>query len=209
MVIMNYLRGPFAPHNMKIIFLATILLFPVKVFAQDIIDWDGQYQLQLSDFKSEATQIGDVNVYSLASGAQMNFGYQMTNGEFMFTKNFNSKVNCYFDRSLAAIISPDTVRASELVNFARYEFDLAELSARKLRKRIFEDKRTSSDGDFFEPLYKEAQREFTIRHTAAAKETDLGHDAQKLNELHAAVLAEIAALSDFCKTCKPPKKKKK
>ena len=112
---------------MKTILLVTLSLLTITVCAQDKIDWDGQYQLQLSDFKSDATQIGDVNVYSLSSGAQMTFGYQMSNGEFMFTKNFNSKVNCYFDRSLAAIISPDSVRASELVNFARYEFDLAEL----------------------------------------------------------------------------------
>lgn len=194
---------------MRIILLSTLSLLSIAVYAQDTINWNNRYQLKLSDFKSTATEIGDVNIYSLSSGAQLTFAYQMSNGEFMFTKNFNSKVNCYFDRSLAAIVSPDSARAEELLNFARYEFDLAELSARKLRKRIFDEKSTFSDPSFFEPLYKEAQREFTVRHTAAAKETDLGHDATKLKVLHDAVRTEIAALSDFCRTCKPAKKKKK
>ena len=35
--------------------------------AQDEINWDGKYKLQISDFKSASTQIGNVKVYSLFS----------------------------------------------------------------------------------------------------------------------------------------------
>ena len=40
------------------------------------------------------------------------------------------------------------------------------------------------------------------------KSTDLGRDKEKLRQIHQDVLAEIAQLANFCKTCKPPKKKK-
>jgi len=57
----------------------------------------------------------------------------MSNAEFMFTKNFNSKVNCEFHCNIASLIAPDTARAMNLLLFSRYAFDLAELYARKVR----------------------------------------------------------------------------
>jgi hypothetical protein len=65
-----------------------------------------------------------------------------------------------------------------------------------------------SDVNFYQPLYNEAQKEFVARHTLAAKETDLGRDAEKLQLLQKEALAEITLLHEFCKTCKPEKRKK-
>jgi hypothetical protein len=45
--------------------------------------------LQLSDFQSKGKQVGGTTVMQTASSLQ--FGFQMSNVEFMFTKNFNSK----------------------------------------------------------------------------------------------------------------------
>jgi len=45
------------------------------------------------------------------------------------------------------------------------------------------------------------------RFTLAAKESDAGRNAEKLSILHNEVLEEIHQLVDFCKTCKPQKKK--
>ncbi len=55
-------------------------------------------------------------------------------------------------------------------------------------------------------MYDELQRELVTRHSLAASDTDLGRNEVMLQERHAAVLAEIAVLNDFCKACKPPKK---
>lgn len=85
---------------------------------------------------------------------------------------------------------------------------MAELYARNLRKQLFEKKGTFSNVTFFQPLYDEIQSQLTERHARAAKETDLGRNREKLNALHQEVLKEIETLADFCKTCKPPKKKK-
>jgi hypothetical protein len=101
--------------------LCLFLASGVYLLAQNEIPWDGKYQLQLSDFQSPATRIGNVNIYSMYGGAT---------------------------------------------------FDFAE------------------------------------RHIAAATATELGHDREKLNVLHQQVLTEIEAYAEFCRECKPKKKKK-
>jgi hypothetical protein len=73
---------------------------------------------------------------------------------------------------------------------------------------MFEKKGAFSDVSFYRPLYDEVQKEYAERHTMAARETDIGRDAEKLQLLHKEVLAEITLLYEFCKTCKPEKKKK-
>jgi hypothetical protein len=60
------------------------------VSAQNQIEWDGNYQLQLSDFQSKGKQVGGT-VISMQTASSLQFGFQMSNVEFMFTKNFNSK----------------------------------------------------------------------------------------------------------------------
>jgi hypothetical protein len=185
-----------------------LLLLSTYLPAQNVINWDGIYKLQLSDFQSAATEIGDVTVYSLASMSAIDFAFHMTSGEFMFTKNFNSKVNCIFRRDASALVAPDTVTALQLLNFARYDFDLAELYARKFRKKLYEEKGAFSDASFFRPAFDQIQKEFVERHSQAAKDTDIGRNAEKLSALHYIVLMEIAEYPDYCKTCKPAKKKK-
>jgi hypothetical protein len=193
---------------MKLIVTAVLFLSVFIADAQNVIDWDGIYQLKLSDFQSPASEIGDVSVYSIQGSSSFDFSFQMSNAEFMFTKNFNAKVNCSFKRDMAALIAPDSTVAEDLVAFARYEFDLCELYARKLRKRLYDVKGAFSDVNFFRPVYDEIQKEFVTRYTMAGKMTNIGRENERLTSLHAQVLDEIEQLADFCKSCKPPKKKK-
>ncbi|MEX2232991.1 MAG: hypothetical protein WD824_12575 [Cyclobacteriaceae bacterium] len=191
--------------------LVVLLTLPVIANAQNVIDWDPNYKLNISDFQSGATAIGEGagNIYSLHSSARMDFSFSMSNYEFMFTKNFNSKVNCTFTRDAASLIAPDEKIAECLLRFARYEFDLSELYARKFRKKLFESKGAFSSASFFRPIFDELQKEYVDRHGNAAKETDIGRNEAKLAELHFEVLGEIDELVEFCKTCKPPKRRKK
>jgi hypothetical protein len=193
---------------MKLLLILTFFVSTKIINAQNLIEWSNSYQLQLSDFQSPATQIGGSNIYSLHTAANLNFSFSMSNAEFMFTKNFNSKISCTFNREAASIIAPDSATAIDLLYFARYEFDLSELYARKLRKKLYEEKAAFSSADFFRPASEEIQKEFNQRHAMAAKAADIGKNREKLNELHNEVLKEIEQLADFCKQCKPPKKKK-
>jgi hypothetical protein len=188
--------------------LLSLLTLTSVADGQNIIDWDGNYQLHLSDFKSPTTEIGDVNIYSLHTASGIDFSFAMSHAEFMFTKNFNAKVNCSFKRDAASLVALDSAFAQDLVNFARYEFDLSELFARKFRKRLYEEKGAFSDISFFKPVYDAIQKEFTERDAIAGKQTEFGRKKERLNELHQEVLAQIGELSDFCKICKPSKKKK-
>ncbi len=115
---------------MKRNFFIIFFIFLIHTLcAQKLIDWSLDYKLQLSDFQSSASHIGSGNTFSLRSSAGMSFLFSMSNYEFMFTKNFNSKVSCTFTRNAAILIAPDSIFANQLVNFAQYEFDLTELYA--------------------------------------------------------------------------------
>ncbi|WP_417350457.1 hypothetical protein [Flavobacterium alkalisoli] len=179
--------------------------------AQDfnVVDWNPEYKLTLADFKSESTQIGETNLYSVYSSASLDYGVQMTNIEFMLTKNFNSKVSNRFFPESAIIIAPNEETALKMVDFAQYEFDACELYARKFRKMLYEEKGTFSDISYVQPLFDNIRREYNDRTAKAGKATDLGQKSEELKMLHEEVLKEIDELADFCKTCKPKKKKKK
>ncbi|MFV8370316.1 hypothetical protein [Flavobacterium sp. LB2R40] len=192
---------------MKKIFIITFLLITVQINAQNTIEWDGKYQLQLSDFQSSATQIGNVKINSIHTASSLDFAFQMSNIEFMFTKNFNSKVNSTFKRDAASIIATDTTTANYLINFAQYEFDLSELYARKLRKEIYDRKGTFSDASFLQLIYNDIEKKYTEEHAITSKITDLGQNEKKLLEIRTDVLKRIQEYPDFCKNCKPPKKK--
>lgn len=112
---------------MKRLFTLICIVYIQFSIGQNTVEWDGVYQLTFSDFQSPATEIGNSSMYSIHSGSGMYFSFYMSNAEFMFTKNFNSKVDCSFKRSSAALIAPDSSIAMNLLLFARYEFDLNEL----------------------------------------------------------------------------------
>lgn len=191
-------------------YLAALLFlsFSIVVDAQSVIDWSDDYELHLSDFQSSASQIGGTAITSLQAPLGIEFQFYMSRIEFMMTKNFNSKVACAFNRSAMSLVATDSVSAMNLLAFAQYQFDLSELYARKFRKKIFEEKNAFSGINFCKPLHEEMTRELTERNTIAGKLTDLGRNRQALKQLHDEVIKEIATLPDFCKSCKPEKRKK-
>ncbi|WP_156063253.1 hypothetical protein [Flavobacterium sp. ZB4P23] len=46
---------------MKKIILIIFLFNAIQANAQNIVEWHDKYQMQLSDFQSSATQIGNIN----------------------------------------------------------------------------------------------------------------------------------------------------
>ncbi len=191
---------------MKILF--AFILFATTMYSQNEINWDGKYQLQLSDFQSASTQIGNVNVNNLFMACGFEFSFAMSSIEFMFTKNFNSKVSNTFKRDSSSMVAIDNENAKKMLSFVQYEFDLSEVYARKLRKKIFEDKKAFSEVNLLKTMYDDMQKKFSEEVANASKKTDLGYKSDLLKILHEQVLKELAELSDFCKECKAPKIKK-
>lgn len=189
-------------------FLSAILIsVSFGSFAQQRIHWNPDYELSFEDFASPKTKIGAQSNY-INSSAQMDFSFQMSNAEFMMTKNFNTKVSTIFVPDAAVILAQNVSSMEKLLNFARYEFDLIELYSRKFRKSMYDNKGAFSGISFFQPLYNEIQKELAGRHSDAAEETNLGFVEDRLAALHGEVKRELQELADFCKDCKPPKKKK-
>jgi hypothetical protein len=176
--------------------------------AQNEIDWEEDKEIKLSDFQSTACKIGG-DSYRLETGSEIEFYYHISEAEFKKLKNFNPKVNCRFKKKSAVLVAPDSVSALFLVKFSQYDFDLTELYARKFRKKLYEEKSSYSNINFFKAIFEKIQHELTERRAAAGKETELGRNKRRLKELHSEVLKEIKVFPNFCKTCDPSSKKKK
>ncbi len=195
--------------TMRIGLLTCFFLLTFSSFAQNVLEWNPNYQISLADFQSDQTEIGDGTMYGVQGATRIDFAFSMSNAEFMMTKNWNPKVNCTFTRDASYLLAPDDTIAQAMVNYARYEFDLAELHARKLRFGFWENKKAFSNLSFFQPVYDDVIKQYTNTQIRVAKETDLGRNASLLQHYHDEVIAELATLKDFCKSCKPPKKNKK
>ncbi|WP_159466912.1 hypothetical protein [Dyadobacter sp. 3J3] len=189
-----------------IVYLFAYLLSITFATSQNVIEWNSEYQLQDSDFQA-SRHIGGGNI-SVYAACSVGFGYQMNGYQFMFTKNFNSKVNTTFTKNASYIIAADTITRNKLLNFARAEFDLSELFARKFRQLMFEKKNAFSDPNFYQKLYEQIQTEMVARNSQLSLDTNAGLADLRLKEQHEKIRAEIDALAEFCKECKPKKKKK-
>jgi len=192
----------------KVFLLSTLILLLGNVYSQLEVVWKPDYQLQFSDFESPGVHIGNGNMYSLYSGATFGFSFQMSSYQYMFTRNFNDKIACYFNKQSASLNAPDSLIAWNLLAYAQFSFDLSELYARKFRKEIYENKSTFSSYEIFKEAFDKWQNEYAKRFAEVGQQTDIGQNTEELELLHQEVLKEIEALSDFCKSCKPKKKKR-
>ncbi|WP_419212435.1 hypothetical protein ACNR9Q_17105 [Maribacter sp. X9] len=192
---------------MKHYILFTFIVGAAPVmYSQEPLEWNPDYELQLSDYRSPQTEISaELTSYSIYSGSKIDFSFNMSSVAYMLTKNFNNKVKAIFQQNLAVIIAPDTLTANQLVRFGRYDFDLMELYCRKIRKKIYEEKGTFTDAKFFQPIFNELQQEMNTVSAQVFKATDFGKDSVLLQKEHDKVLEQIKVLTDFCKNCKPRK----
>lgn len=131
----------------------------------------------------------------------------MSQYEFMFTKNFNSKVSTLFYPDASALIAPDTATALYLAEYVQVIFDLTELYSRKFREQLFLKKKGFSNAGFFQPIFDDLQKEFIAKQAELSTLTELGKNAAQLAIARQQIKLEIEMLNNFCKTCKPSKKK--
>lgn len=181
-----------------------------SLFSQENrMEWVPDYPFKIEDFQGSKTTISeDIDKVFVQSGVMLDFAFQMSNIEFMFTKNFNSKVSCTFLSDAAVIMAPDGIEAKKLLALVAFDFDLSELYARKIRKELFENKKTFSDATFFQPYFDKMIAERNKISSRVYLETDFGNKEALLKKEHEVVKSELIAFSDFCMQCKPPKKRK-
>lgn len=186
-----------------------ILVVSFELFSQNKIEWSENYQLNFNDFKSgKGVEIDkNINSFQLIPGNMIYFNYSMSYAEFMFTKNFNSKVICFWNMNSAVIIAPDSITAYELLGFSQYFFNVSELYTRKFRKELYESKGVFSNSDFYKTAYEKTIALLSEKFSNDIKSTNHGKDSYELKYLNDKVNEELKMLADYCKTCKPKKKK--
>ena len=189
--------------------LLLVILSNGLIAQENRLEWEPFHSLSIQDFQGPKTAVNeDIDNVFVQSGVTLDFAFEMSNIELMFTKNFNDKVGCTFNRDAAVIMAPDSLRAKRLIALVSYDFDLSELYARKIRKELFENKKTFSDASFFQPYFDKMIAERNKVSSWVYTETDFGNKTALLEKEHQAVKKELTELSDFCKECKPQKKRK-
>jgi hypothetical protein len=188
--------------------IASLLFISINVLGQDKVEWTPSLVLTIEDFKSNASKLDkNVEQFYIQPAIRMDFSFQMSSYEFMLTKNFNSKVVSTFNPKASVIVAPDLDFANKLLSFAHMNFNLLELYARKYRKRLYESKGVLSEVSFFQKAYEGLEEEYNERQAILTESTNLGQNEKRLQEANDQILKEISELSDFCKSCKPKKKK--
>jgi hypothetical protein len=194
---------------MKYILTLLIAIVITNINSQNKQDWSKDFRLKFEDFKSGKGVEIDKNATAiqLIPGNFIDFNYSMTKAEFMFTKNFNSKVTSYWFRNSSVLIAPDSTTAYDLLAFSQYFFDLTELYTRRFRKEMYESKAVFSGTDFYKKAYEKMIESLSQKFSEDVKITNYGKDKFELKYLTDKVNLELIFLEDYCKTCKPKKKK--
>lgn len=188
----------------KIIFTLLFLVMALTSFGQAKTEWKEGYRLSISDFQAVAPKSREGIGQSYALAANLDFGYAMSSYEFMLTKNFNKNVTTFFIPANSWMQPGDATET--LLKYAQMDFDLLELYARKYRQRLYAEKNPFSNLNFFQLASSENNAEMNKRHVEmqnAVAESEVARDTY-----HAQILKEISELADYCKECKPVKKKK-
>ena len=187
-----------------------LMLGTISYGQSEAVDWSSNYKLKLEDFQNPETEInGEGSSLFIQSGATIELAFQMNNLAFMFTKNFNNKILCKFYKESAVLVAPGSLDVPRLIKLAQFDFDLSELYARKIRKEIYENKKTFSKADFFEPYFNKMIAERNGISSKIYKASDFGKKIEVVEKEHTKVVKEIELLHDFCFDCKPPRKKRK
>ncbi|MEP2937112.1 MAG: DUF922 domain-containing protein [Gilvibacter sp.] len=131
------------------------------------IAWSADYRLTWDDFKGEANY-GTSYVASTNSGLSFGYSVKIINGKA--TSQFTYTVHSYFYPNLSWYV-PERVNES-ILRHEQTHFDISELHARMLRKRIDDFSFTSEVKDELDVLYDQIERERRAMQSTFDFETD-------------------------------------
>ncbi len=167
----------------------TVILFSTLAFTStqeaEKVAWSADYSLSWDDFKGEATN-GTPYVASTNSGLSFGYSLKIINGQA--TNEFTAEVRSYFYPQLSWFM-PERVSA-RVLRHEQTHFDISELHARKLRKRITDFNFTSNVKDELDELYDQVERERRAMQTEFDFKTDHStlHEPEDVWELKIATL---------------------
>ena len=154
--------------------------------------WSSEQKLTIDDFKIKISDKNNDAVYS-----QFMISHAIGGFDFM-KRNLNQKIENIFLGNASWI---DTTKVSEIqkqIDFQQMQFDLAEIHARKFRKRALENKKKIAKGfDIINQINNEIMTEFSESRLELIKETEGGQTEEKIEEWKEKIATELKQLYEF------------
>ena len=190
------------------ILAAVIILCVTTINAQQKISWTNDNEITKADFKGNTPEMAEDNLQQYLFSCTWEFNFQMASLQFTFSKNFNKYVDAYYLPQQSWIEEGELT--DDLLLMANLDFDIAELFARRFRKEIYDNKRWDSSPQIFNEVHSKIQYDYVnYRAKIESEYRSKGNIEEVVTKYSKEVNDEILKLNEFCKTCKPKKKKRK
>ena len=186
-------------------FFAILILgfFTLSVSAQNMLEWSENYHLKLDDFQAEAPNINQLQ----SSSGSFSVSYEIGGLNLITTRNLNKNVVAQFQKDASYIDKADEATTKRMLDYQQLIFNLYELQARKLRQKFFEERGTvltKGPGELYEVVSAEHNKLLAKMQS----ETFYGASSEEIKKWNQWTLQEIEKLGEFCKDCKPKKKRR-
>ncbi|MEL0650074.1 hypothetical protein V6246_01485 [Algibacter sp. TI.3.09] len=165
-------------------------------FGQELPDgqkiWRSDSKLTINDFKIKISNENNDAVY-----AQFMISHSIGGFDFM-KRNLNNKIKNRFLGNASWIDTTKVESIEKQIDFQQMQFDLAEIQARKFRKRILKDKGQISKGfDIVEKINNEIIVEFSNVRLELMRETESGRNEEKVSKWKEKIKTELEDLDEF------------
>ncbi|TKS57203.1 hypothetical protein [Mesohalobacter halotolerans] len=154
--------------------------------------WNSDQKLTIEDFKIKISDENNDVVFS-------QFMISQAIGGFDFMKrNLNQKIENIFLGNASWIDTTKVADIQKQIDFQQMQFDLAEIHARKFRKRALENKGQIAKGfDIINQINNDIMTEFSKSRLELIKETEGGRNDEKIEEWKEKIATELKELYEF------------
>ena len=182
--------------NKIIIGLILIIGSMNQIFGQSLQEgqkrWSSEQKLTIDDFKIKISDENNDAVYS-----QFMISHAIGGFDFM-KRNLNQKIENIFLGNASWIDTTKVAEIQKQIDFQQIQFDLAEIHARKFRKRALENKKKIAKGfDIISQINNEIMTEFSESRLKLIKETEGGQNGEKIEEWKEKIATELKGLYEF------------
>ena len=173
-------------------FLLLLFVFPVS--GQELLEgqkrWSATEKLSLEDYSIKKN-------YNDAILSQFLISYESKGFDF-FKKNLNSRVENIFIGKGSYIDTTKINNLEKQLEFQQLQFDLAEIQARKFRKRLFLGKKKLVKGfEVMKLISNQISNEFAEIRMRFINETNNGNNLKVLEVWKSKVKSELKELNEF------------
>lgn len=176
--------------------LVLIICFISNTIGQNLqegqLRWSAEQNLCVDDFKIKTSNGNNADVYS-------QFMISHTIGGLDFIKrNLNQKIENIFLGNASWIDTTKINNIHKQLKFQQLQFDLAEVSARKFRKKVLENKKKIAKGfDIINQINNTIMTEFTESRLKLFQESNGGQNEEKIEEWQQKIATKLKELFEF------------